>query len=245
MNRCFAATLVLGLATAVASTAAARSAGTLVLAARFQIKEFAAICPAGTPSTTECFAFETTARVPGLGTVTERYMAFDDQSDPSCRHTSWSPAVLTVAGKGEIDATLAAATACDGQGQFIGAGRFTITGGSGVYAGAAGSGTENASGLISDAWTGTLTVAGLEFDTVAPAMVGARRRTIGVPAGVKRARVRFALTAEDAVDGPVPVVCMPRSGALFKLGRTIVSCTATDTSANTATASFAVVVKRR
>jgi hypothetical protein len=177
--------------------------------------------------------------------VSEKYMAFDDQSDTGCRHTSWPPVALTVAGKGEIDATIAPATRCDGKGQFIGAGSFTVTGGSGIYAGASGSGAENASGLDSDTWTGTVSVPGLEFDTTPPPIAGARRATVRVPAGVKRVRVRFGLTATDAVDGPVPVACRPRSGSLFQVGRTGVACSATDSSANAATASFTVTVKRR
>lgn len=245
MNRCVVSALVLGLATAVTSTAAARSAATLGLTARFPIKDFAALCPAGTPTATECFAFESTAPVPGLGSVTEKYMAFDDQSDRNCRHTSWSPVVLTVAGKGEIDATLTPATTCDGPGQFIGAGRFAITGGSGAYVGATGSGAENASGFLSDAWTGTLSVPGLEFDTAAPVMTGARARTVRAPARAKRVRVSYKVEARDVVDGPVSTVCTPRSGSLFRVGRTSVSCTATDSSANTASAEFVVVVKRR
>src|SRR5262245_3223751 len=219
--------------------------GGLALKATFAVKDFAATCPNGTPATTECFAISTTAAVPGLGIVTERYVAFDNQSDRACRHTSWSPVVLTVAGKGEIHASLTPATGCDGKGQFIGAGNFTITGGSGIYAGAVGSGAENASSLAFDSWTGTLSVHGLEFDTTPPVIAGARRTTVRVPAGVKRVRVRLGVSATDAVDGSVPIACKPRSGSLFKLGRTSVSCSATDSSANTAEATLVVVVKRR
>jgi len=219
--------------------------GALALKATFAVKDFATTCPNGTPTATECFAISTTAAVPGLGIVTERYMALDDQSDRACRHTSWSPVVLTVAGKGGIDASLAPATRCDGGGQSIGAGNFTITGGSGLYAGASGSGAENASSLAFDSWTGTLSIPGLEFDTTPPVIARARRTTVRAPAGVKRVRVRFGVSATDAVDGSVPIACKPRSGSLFKLGRTRVSCSATDSSANTADATFVVVVKRR
>jgi hypothetical protein len=57
-------------------------------------------------------------------------------------------------------------------------------------------------------------------------------------------RVIYKVTASDAVDGSVPVSCQPRSGSRFKIGRTFVKCSATDTSANAETESFSVKVKR-
>ncbi len=59
-----------------------------------------------------------------------------------------------------------------------------------------------------------------------------------------RVRVRFTVTAKDAASRAVPVTCTPRSGSLFKRGRTEVTCSATDANGNTATATFAVAVKR-
>jgi hypothetical protein len=56
--------------------------------------------------------------------------------------------------------------------------------------------------------------------------------------------VRYAVTAQDAIDGAVPVACLPRSGSAFRLGRTVVSCAATDRSGNTQSTRFAVSVKR-
>jgi hypothetical protein len=49
----------------------------------------------------------------------------------------------------------------------------------------------------------------------------------------------------DAVDGPVLAVCTRRSGSYFRLGRTKVTCGATDSSENSAARSFTVTVKRR
>jgi hypothetical protein len=49
-------------------------------------------------------------------------------------------------------------------------------------------------------------------------------------------------TANDLVDGTVPVTCVPASGALFPIGVTTVTCTATDSHSNTATATFTVTV---
>ncbi|MCS6846773.1 MAG: HYR domain-containing protein [Anaerolineae bacterium] len=57
------------------------------------------------------------------------------------------------------------------------------------------------------------------------------------------AEVAFSASAEDAVDGSITPTCSPRSGALFGVGTTSVSCVATDKAGNTAAASFAVTVR--
>jgi len=49
-------------------------------------------------------------------------------------------------------------------------------------------------------------------------------------------------TAEDLIDGDVPVQCSPTSGSTFLLGDTIVTCTSTDKGGNRATATFKVSV---
>lgn len=59
------------------------------------------------------------------------------------------------------------------------------------------------------------------------------------------ARVRYTVKATDAVDASVTAACKPRSGSLFKVGHTTVKCSATESSANTATAKFAITVKKR
>jgi hypothetical protein len=56
------------------------------------------------------------------------------------------------------------------------------------------------------------------------------------------APVEFSATAVDAVDGSVPVQCDPNSGVTFGLGKTRVTCSATDRAGNRATDSFVVVV---
>ena len=56
--------------------------------------------------------------------------------------------------------------------------------------------------------------------------------------------VTFAPTAADVVDPSPTTVCAPLSGTVFAVGVTTVSCTATDASGNTATASFPVTVSR-
>ncbi len=122
------------------------------------------------------------------------------------------------------------------------------------YAGATGSLTflthvttkpQGERGASSDIWTGTLAVPGLEFDLTPPMISGAVSKTVRAPRRAKRVRVRYSVTAQDAVDGSVPVDCVPRSGSFFWLGRTRVACTATDSSANASGAGFTVTVKRR
>ena len=99
-------------------------------------------------------------------------------------------------------------------------------------------------GKAQNTWTGTLTVAGAEFDTTPPTLAGAAAKTIRVPKTATRARVRYAVTARDAVDGSVPVKCIPPAGSWFGLGQTAVECSATDSSGNTRQATFKVTVKQ-
>jgi hypothetical protein len=130
---------------------------------------------------------------------------------------------------------------------------FSVTSGTGIYAGASGSGTFSEAGRLSSpgkwrgvhTWTGTLTVPGLDFDVTAPTISGASDKVVKVRRNARRARVSYALTASDTVDGTVPVTCTPRSGSVFRIGRTTVRCVGIDSSANTATASFTVTVRKR
>ena len=128
---------------------------------------------------------------------------------------------------------------------------FAITGGTGTYAGAAGSGTvtralgsNDAGAAGTETWAGTLTVPGLEFDTTAPTLSGATSKTVRAKKGAKSARVVFGVTAQDDKDASVAVSCNRRSGSRFPVGKTRVTCTAIDTSANSATVSFAVTVRK-
>ena len=54
--------------------------------------------------------------------------------------------------------------------------------------------------------------------------------------------VTFITTAEDAINGVVPVTCTPPSGSVFEIGITFVRCSASDASGNTASSSFTVTV---
>ena len=85
----------------------------------------------------------------------------------------------------------------------------------------------------------------MEFDLTPPVLTGATSKLVKVRKKAKFARVRFAVKAQDAVDGAVPVKCKPASGSRFKVGRRKVSCVAEDTSANVATTQFTVTVRRK
>ena len=86
-------------------------------------------------------------------------------------------------------------------------------------------------------------MSGLEFDVTPPTLSGAVDKTVRARKGSKRVPVTYAVTGSDAVDGSVPVSCLPRSGSRFKIGRTLVKCSATDTSANAKAGGFRVTVK--
>ena len=94
-----------------------------------------------------------------------------------------------------------------------------------------------------ETWTGTLVAPAVEFDVTPPTLSGATPRTVRAPKGARSVRVRYKVTASDNADSHVPVTCTPRSGSRFPIGRTVVRCSATDSSANTANASFRVTVR--
>ena len=79
-------------------------------------------------------------------------------------------------------------------------------------------------------------------DTTAPAITVPDDKTVEAT-GPSGAVVTFAASAEDVVDGEVDVTCDPASGATFDLGRTTVTCKATDAAKNEGTASFDITVE--
>ena len=240
-----------------ASSTPTRTLGALELRATFRDTLNEESCPPGVPAPAqgECFRFDGDGVVPGLGKATVAWHLIDDVSDGfSCQHFDFTTIVVRVAGKGEIDASLTdPKTHCWARAPVV-AGPFvgTVTGGSGSYAGASGNlqvtvnltEESGGAGKAIETWVGTLTVPGLDFDLTPPTLHGVHDMT--VRAGkARRVRVRFTVTAKDAArPGVVPVTCTPRSGSLFKRGRTKVTCSATDGNGNTATATFAVTVKR-
>jgi HYR domain len=254
--------IVLVVAATVAAPAASEpqaAAGTLALNGVLQVeaRRFVA-CPPNTGSTIECVRRNGQGKVPGLGEVSMApYMYFIDLVPDGCpsgeTRVLTSSMALVVAGKGEIDVTTAPTGCLQGsEGRPNTVQSFSITGGTGMYAGATGGGKVSRALTVTDVgavgpetWTGTLVVPGLEFDVTAPTLAGARSKTVRVPKGAKKARVTFNVTATDDVDGAVSVSCQPRSGSRFKVGRTTVRCLATDSSGNPAKAAFAVTVRPR
>ena len=246
---------VAGALTIAASVSGAptRASSSLQLQGTFQapFNINGAACSPGTPADVGCYAFVGDAVVPGLGRVTERYTrTFDGNRDKPCVRTL-PTAVIDVAGKGAIAAAITAPE-CLGLPPTRFSFSYTISGGSGAYAGA--SGTIEVTSAVSegiagqgsavDTWSGALTVPGLEFDVTAPTLAGAVSKTVRAPKKAKGMRVRYAVTAKDAVDGSVTTACAPRSGSFFSLGRTKVNCSAVDSSGNTTTAKFSITVKR-
>jgi hypothetical protein len=231
-------------------------AGTLTFKADLAVRYPRTACPVGTPSSVECFARTGSGTVRGLGNVSESYPYFVDNSSAGCAadQVRVLPATVrfSVAGKGEIELHL------DGSGcldrvppnPVRGEETFTVTGGSGRYAGASGKGTitHSSNGPPTlrgrDTWTGTLTVPGLDFDVTPPTLIGAANKTVRAKRDAKSARVTFRVTGQDDVDGAARVTCRPASGSRFPVGRTTVRCSVTDTSGNAATAAFRVTVRR-
>ena len=58
------------------------------------------------------------------------------------------------------------------------------------------------------------------------------------------ALVLFSVTAVDDVDGKIIPVCSHENGDKFPIGKTVVTCTATDSAGNSVTESFTVTIKR-
>jgi hypothetical protein len=157
---------------------------TLTFEAELSAAYPATACPVGTPNTVECFERKGSGIVRGLGNVEESHPYFVEDSPAGCdtNQVRVLPATahLSVAGRGDLEPRL------DGTGclnrvpplPLHANETFTITGGSGRYAGASGGGTiahvsYGPPGLRGkDTWTGTLVVPGLDFDLTPPTLTG-------------------------------------------------------------------------
>lgn len=246
----------------LAGSAPAQTAGILAMRATLEVVSTRGQpCPPGVPisPTTECASRTGKGVAPGLGSVTYAYTFFAEVGTAPCDASSVRalryPVRLLVTGKGEIHFELRESQCVLQEGSphvRTVTQEFTITGGTGLYAGASGSGRveraigqTSSGGFGSETWIGTLLVPGLEFDVTPPVIAGAAAKRVRAPRRARSIRVRYGVTATDAIDGPVRVSCVPPSGSRFRIGRTVVTCTATDSSANTATARFVVTVRRR
>jgi hypothetical protein len=236
-----------------ATSSAALAAGALNLQGALQLISDPITCPPeAPPGVAECRARTGKGLLRGLGRATEIYTWYYRLGPPTCPADLGIPLATTgrliVEGKGEIRFALADGVACREQDDIrLEPQSFTITGGTGPYDGASGSGTleRNVSGAGTETWTGTLVVPGLEFDVTPPTLSGTKSKTVRTSSRAKRVRVTYKVTASDAVDGQVRVSCKPGSGARFPIGRTFVRCAATDSSGNASRATFVVKVKRR
>lgn len=81
-------------------------------------------------------------------------------------------------------------------------------------------------------------------DPVGPVISGVPDDIVAEATGPSGAAVNFTPpTAEDGVDGSVPVDCSPSSGSTFALGETTVTCSAEDAAGHETTATFTVTVE--
>ena len=228
-------------------------AGNLSLQGRLRLISAGVTCPAeAPPGAIECRARTGSGSIPGLGGVSETYLWSYGAGSPPCPASLVKPLGTTgrfvVAGKGEINFALAQGARCvDLEPVRNEPQDFTITSGTGSYQAATGSGTVQpavSEGVGSEKWTGTISVPGFEFDVTPPTLSGATSKTVRAPRGAKRVRVTYKVTARDNADAQVAVTCTPRSGSRFPIGRTVVNCSAADSSGNTANAAFRITVRR-
>jgi hypothetical protein len=75
-----------------------------------------------------------------------------------------------------------------------------------------------------------------------PPVLSVPTEIIAPATGLLGATVTYVASASDAVDPAPTVACEPASGTLFLIGATTVTCTATDSAGNGATAAFVVEV---
>lgn len=78
-------------------------------------------------------------------------------------------------------------------------------------------------------------------DTIPPVIVVPNNMAIQTTSN-NPSPVTFSVSATDDKDGPIISTCSPKSGTTFVIGKTIVTCTATDKTGNTTTKSFTVTV---
>ena len=246
-----------GAGTHITTATATSASSDLALKAKLSLTSMNGACSQPAPGD-ECAARTGSGLVPGLGAVTEKYEFPVGLGPPACAQSEGTALAssnrFVVAGKGEIHFTLAQGACMAQQGilqRVAGLQHHRrhrdLRRGSGERHGRA---EPRRRGVCraqrTRTWTGTLSVPGLDFDTTQPTFTGSRNKTVRAAKGAKSLRVRFAVTAHDDRDAVVPVArCTPRSGSRFRIGRTKVTCEATDSSGNTGRTTFVVTVKRR
>jgi HYR domain len=234
------------------------SADTASLHAALTFRGVGAACPSGYPSSAECHSRTAgPVAVSGLGFVSQSYVAAVDLVPVGCPAGTQKilsyPSRLIVKDRGQIFIAVAASSTCADVGVPLlsVAQSFTITGGTGAFAGASGSGVVSRThvgccpGFGTDNWNGTITAPGFVVDLRPPTIRGAHNRVVHAAAPAKRIPVKYRVSALDAVDGALRPTCRTRSGSRFRVGRrTTVRCSVSDRSANLSRAEFRVTVRR-
>src|SRR5262249_54710083 len=85
-------------------------------------------------------------------------------------------------------------------------------------------------------------IGAIEVDGTAPLGTPPANQTVEATSAAGAVATYTNATATDNVDGPVPATCTPASGSTFPLGVDTVTCSATDSSGNTGTATFTITV---
>jgi hypothetical protein len=205
----------------------------------------------------KCIGYTAAPLVSGLGPVSLSFTAWQTTVG-NCVTLAVIDGSFVSSGKGTLHfggtKPGCASTGSEGGGILKGQVPVAVTGGDGDFEGASGRGTLSLLSITASATgtdrhaTGELTLAldlpNGSFDVTAPTITGAVPMRARAPKRSKLLRVTYRVAAQDAVDGHVTVACAPRPGSGFRIGRTRVTCTATDRSGNTATARFTITVVR-
>ncbi len=80
-------------------------------------------------------------------------------------------------------------------------------------------------------------------DTTKPVLIHPDSLVVALKQGEKSTRADFPVSASDAIDSAVAVVCVPASGSVMSVGRTWVKCKAVTVRGTSASDSFKVIVR--
>ena len=179
----------------------------------------------------------------GLGAVRYSGTGLTDSTPPACGKSA-EQLTVTISGKGTfaLDGTVEGCTTPTSATLNRTTTVFRVSGGTDKLQGITGSVTFDSNGVAVTA-TGNLAAPSFTFDLAPPKFIGAVSHTAKALTSAG-ARVRFSVSAVDAVDGALKASCDHRSGSVFRVGSTRVTCSATDSSANAGRVTFIVKVTR-
>jgi hypothetical protein len=193
-------TVVGAVGASVVGASSGSQTGTLALDATLRMTTSLGPCPPGTPAGVECPLRQGSGFVRGLGVVAETYAYLFQIGAEGCSSGDYkalaTTARLRVSGKGDIEVAVDEGPGCRPTGTFNFSRPFTVTGGTGAFVGASGSGTLThqasfgGSGLAEgiDTWQGSI-VAPATSSTLRP------RRSSG------RCRGRFVFRGRPEAPG--------------------------------------------